>query len=159
MNSMLCFEASSLTLGASNRCRHLLLTKRIVMNSEFPIWWSSEQESLPRHTVKSLPQPPLHRGGEKKAQIVFLLSKHMALTPFNWKQKHEIITKCKTVAQTEMKKKKKKKSVNCQYLCPINHLFICYPFKDLPLSHTQGKRLGKISQQYFTDVTHSRFFS
>lgn len=157
MTSMLCSEASSINLGASKRCCHLLLIERIVRNSEFPIWWSFEQTSLPWYTVKSLPQPPFHRGG-KKAQIVFLLSKHMALTPFNWKQKHEIITKYKTLWQ-RLKWRRKINCKNCQYLCPINHFSICYLFKDLPLSHTQGKLLGKISQRYFTDVTHNRDLS
>lgn len=49
----------------------------------------------------------------------------MAITTFNWKQKHEIITKCMTLwAQIEMKKKKSMQIVNISvqsaaYLLPI----------------------------------------
>lgn len=71
--SMLRFEVSDVILGASNRCLHLLLT-RIVMNTEFPIWSSFEQELLLWYMVKLLPHPPF---------VIFFLSKYTALTTFN----------------------------------------------------------------------------
>ena len=58
-----------------------------------------------------------------------------------------------SVAQIEMRKKKK--YAKCQPLRPISHLSILFLQIPAP-SHTPGERSGKINQQYFTDLTHSR---
>lgn len=69
---------------------------------------------------------------KKKVGIISFLLKHMALTTFNGKQRHEIITKCRTLWH-RLKWKKKKQYANCQHSQPVNQLALCYLFQCPPL--------------------------
>lgn len=96
-----------LTLGTSYICLHLLLTKGIVMNSEFPIWWSFEQESLPWYTVKLLCILPFIKPKKKKEyKLSFFFVKTYGSNHFQLKTKAwNNYQMYDSVAQIEVEKK------------------------------------------------------
>lgn len=95
---------------------------------------------------------PLSLSWKKNVGIISFLLKHMALTTSNGKQRHEIITKCRTLwAQIEMKKRNGMQIVNMANQLPLCHLFQCPP-----LPPCSGKIWGKTNQPEFPNLTQSR---
>ena len=57
MKSRLGFKTAYLTLLLPTDAFIFCSPRELLTNSEFPIWWSSEQESSARYTVKLPPHP------------------------------------------------------------------------------------------------------
>lgn len=89
----------------------------------------------------------------KEVQMIFFSVKTYGAKYFQLKTKAwNNYQMYNSVAQSEMKKKRSMQIVNLS----VQSATSLYPFRHLPLPHTQGKLSGKINQQCFTALTHSR---
>lgn len=111
------------------------------------------QESCNEHRVSNLLEfwtamvhckiitpSPLSLSWKKNVGIISFLLKHMALTTFNGKQRHEIITKCRPLWHRLKWKKNGMQIVNK----PIS--FLSDPHATAHLSAILRETLGKINQ-------------